>query len=393
MSDKSAGLSVIVAGGGTAGHIEPAMAVADAVTALAPHAHVTALGTERGLETTLVPERGYPLELIPPVPLPRKITADLFRLPSRVRSSVRAARAVIDATNADVIVGFGGYVALPAYLAAGRGVLRRRRRVPIVVHEANASAGIANKIGARLATRVLAAVPGSGVSLKGSAEAEIVGIPVRSSITSLDRAGLRQQAREYFGLPQDRPVLLVFGGSQGARSLNEAVSGAASALMESGIAVLHAHGPKNTLELPDGAVSQDPPYIAVPYLKRMDLAYAAADAVVCRSGAMTVAEVSAVGLPAVYVPLPHGNGEQELNARPVVAAGGGLLVSDDVLTSGYVESTVIPLLKDGPRLAEMSRAAADAGHRDAATTVAKIVLDVAGKTGPSQPGEKHIGEK
>ncbi|WP_280206012.1 glycosyltransferase, partial [Nocardia cyriacigeorgica] len=126
------------------------MAVADALRRLDPSIRVTARGTPRGLETPLVPERGYPLELIPPVPLPRKLSADLLRLPARVRASVAAARSVIDAVDADVIIGFGGYVALPAYLAAGRGALRRRRAVPVVVHEANAKAGIANKVGARV---------------------------------------------------------------------------------------------------------------------------------------------------------------------------------------------------------------------------------------------------
>ncbi|MFD1813036.1 undecaprenyldiphospho-muramoylpentapeptide beta-N-acetylglucosaminyltransferase [Rhodococcus gannanensis] len=374
-SGTSSGLSVVVAGGGTAGHIEPALAVADALRRLDPSVTVTALGTERGLETTLVPERGYPLELIPPVPLPRKPTADLLRLPGRVRASVRRTREVLDGVQADVVVGFGGYVALPAYLAAGKGVTRRRRAVPVVVHEANASAGIANKIGARLASRVLAAVPGSGVAGRGLSDAEIVGIPVRSSITGLDRAGLRAQAREHFGLPADGPVLLVTGGSQGARSLNEAVSGAAEALAAGGVSVLHAYGPKNSVRVDQHNPAA--PYVAVPYLNRMDLALAAADATVCRSGAMTVAEISAVGLPAVYVPLPHGNGEQELNARPVVAAGGGLLVADADLTSEYVAESVVPLLRDPDRLAAMGAAAAGAGHRDAADAVARIVLEVA----------------
>jgi UDP-N-acetylglucosamine--N-acetylmuramyl-(pentapeptide) pyrophosphoryl-undecaprenol N-acetylglucosamine transferase len=375
--DKST-LSVIVAGGGTAGHIEPALAVADAIKAIDDTAVVTALGTARGLETTLVPERGYPLELVPPVPLPRKPTLDLLRLPGRVRASVRRTREVLDATGADVVVGFGGYVALPAYLAAGPGLLRRRRRIPIVVHEANASAGIANKIGARRAARVLAAVAGSGVSARGRSDAEILGIPVRASITGLDRAALRAEARAHFGLPADGPVLLVFGGSQGARSLNEAVSGAAESLAAAGVAVLHAHGPKNTLDVP--ATPGGPPYVAVPYLSRMDLAYSAADAVICRSGAMTVAEVSAVGLPAVYVPLPHGNGEQELNARPVVAAGGGMIVADGDLSAGFVAETVIPLLRDPARLEDMGRRAAGAGHRSAAAEVARIVIDVAAQT-------------
>ncbi|MFF0817047.1 undecaprenyldiphospho-muramoylpentapeptide beta-N-acetylglucosaminyltransferase [Rhodococcus sp. NPDC003318] len=377
MSERgtSSGPSVVVAGGGTAGHIEPALAVADAVRRLDPSVTVTALGTERGLETTLVPGRGYSLELIPPVPLPRKPTMDLLRLPGRVRASVRRTRQVLDSVDADVIVGFGGYVALPAYLAAGRGLTRRRRAVPIVVHEANASAGIANKIGARFAARVLAAVPGSGVAARGRRDAEVVGIPVRSTITGLDRGALRAQARQEFGLPAEGPVLLVTGGSQGARSLNQAVAGAAEALASAGISVLHAHGPKNSVDVAQH--NPDAPYVAVPYLTRMDLALAAADATVCRSGAMTVAEISAVGLPAVYVPLPHGNGEQELNAKPVVAAGGGLLVADADLTSEFVADTVVPLLRDPDRLAAMAAAAAGAGHRDAADAVARIVLEVA----------------
>ncbi|MEV0250565.1 undecaprenyldiphospho-muramoylpentapeptide beta-N-acetylglucosaminyltransferase [Nocardia sp. NPDC050712] len=370
-------LSVIVAGGGTAGHIEPALAVADALRRLDESIRVTALGTERGLEKDLVPARGYPLELIPPVPLPRKLSGDLLRLPGRVRASVAATRAVIDKVDADVIVGFGGYVALPAYLAARGGLLGRRRAVPVVVHEANAKAGIANKVGARLATKVLAAVPGSGL-----AGAEVVGIPVRGAITSLDRAALRAEARAHFGLPAAGPVLLVFGGSQGARTLNEGVSGAARELTAAGISVLHAHGPKNTLTLAD--TNGDARYVAVPYLSRMDLAYAAADAVVCRSGAMTVAEVSAVGLPAVYVPLPHGNGEQELNARPVVAQGGGRIVADQDLTPDYVINEVIPLLRDPARLTEMGRAAAGAGHRDAADEVARIVAAI-GRAASSGP--------
>ena len=292
-SPAGAALSVVLAGGGTAGHVEPAMAVADALSALDPQVRITALGTKRGLETRLVPERGYHLELITPVPLPRKPSSDLARLPPRVWRAVRETRAVLDIVDADVVVGFGGYVALPAYLAALgiRGIpgLRRpKRRIPVVIHEANARAGIANRIGARTADRILSAVPDSGLR-----RAEVVGVPVRAAITALDRAALRAKAREHFGFADDARVLLVFGGSQGAVSLNRAVSEAAADLAAAGVSVLHAHGPKNTLELRTPAQG-DPPYVAVPYLDRMDLAYAAADLVICRSGAMTVAEVSAV---------------------------------------------------------------------------------------------------
>lgn len=360
-------ISVVLAGGGTAGHVEPAMAVADALTELDPQVRITALGTARGLETRLVPERGYDLQLITPVPLPRKPSADLLRLPLRVRTAVRQTRAVFDSVHVDVVIGFGGYVSVPAYLAARPGL--RRSRVPVVIHEANASAGWANRLGARSAQRVLAATPDPGLG-----DVEVVGVPVRASITSLDRAALRAQARAAFGFAEDARVLLVFGGSQGAQSINRAVSGAAGALAAKGISVLHAHGPKNTLDLPEPS---GPPYVAVPYLDRMDLAYAAADLAICRSGAMTVAEVSAIGLPAVYVPLPIGNGEQRLNALPVVDAGGGLLIDDADLSPSLIADTVASVLADADRLRQMTAAAALAGHRDAARRVAEVALEVA----------------
>ncbi|RKT56883.1 undecaprenyldiphospho-muramoylpentapeptide beta-N-acetylglucosaminyltransferase [Saccharothrix australiensis] len=362
---QQAGPCVVVAGGGTAGHIEPALALADAVMRLRPDARVVALGTERGLENKIVPARGYPLELIPPVPMPRKPSPDLLKLPLRVRESVKRTREVLDRVRADVVVGFGGYVSLPAYLAA-------RGRVPIVVHEANAKTGLANKVGAKFAERVAAAVPDSGL-----AGAEVIGIPLRQSITALDRAALRAQARAHFGLHPDAPTLLVFGGSQGARSINNAVSGAASAFAQAGVGVLHAHGPKNTVAVQ--AVPGAPAYVPVPYLERMDLAYAAADAVLCRSGAMTVAEVSAVGLPAVFVPLPIGNGEQALNAGPVVNAGGGILVPDEQLTPQWVAQNVVPLVADRARLAAMTAATLGTGHREADEVLARIVLEVIGK--------------
>jgi UDP-N-acetylglucosamine--N-acetylmuramyl-(pentapeptide) pyrophosphoryl-undecaprenol N-acetylglucosamine transferase len=356
--------SIVLAGGGTAGHIEPALAVAEAVRAADPAARVTALGTERGLEVRLVPERGVDLSLIPPVPVPRKVNRDLFTFPFRLVRALWQTRRTLKKLGADVVVGFGGYVSGPAYLAA------RSAGIPIVVHEANARTGMANRLGARLGARVLAAVPDSGLP-----RAEVVGIPVRRSLLELDRAALRAEAREFFGLDPEAPVLLVTGGSQGAASINEAVAGAAPTLQDAGIGVLHAYGRKNSVEV---AQNPDAPaYVAVPYIDRMDLALAAADMVLCRSGAMTVAEISACGLPAVYVPLPHGNGEQELNARPVVEAGGGSIVPDAELDARRVSREVVPLLRDAERLEKAGRAALQAGHRDAAARIAEIVIEEA----------------
>src|SRR5699024_9860081 len=278
-----------------------------------------------------------------PVPLPRKPDADLLRLPLRLVRAVRGAREVLRRTGADVIVGFGGYACVPMYLAGAA----TRGRVPIVVHEANARAGLANKLGDRFAVATLAAVHGSGL------DARVVGNPVRRTVSSLDRADLRAHARAEFGLDPDAPTVLVVGGSQGARSLNAAMSEVAGEFSRAGVGVLHAVGPKNIDTAPrvgPGGV----PYVAVPYLDRMDLAYAAADLVLCRSGAITVAEVSAVGLPAVFVPLPHGNGEQALNARDLVAGGAALLVDDRDLTADHLRSEGLPLVLAPGRPAPMS---------------------------------------
>jgi UDP-N-acetylglucosamine--N-acetylmuramyl-(pentapeptide) pyrophosphoryl-undecaprenol N-acetylglucosamine transferase len=266
---------------------------------------------------------------------------------------------VLDRVRAEVVVGFGGYVAVPAYLAA------RRQGLPIVVHEANARPGVANRLAARMTTHVFTAAP--GVRL---AHATAIGIPLRPAITGLDRPALRDAARQRFGLRPDGPVLMVTGGSQGARAINAAVSGAAAVLRAAGVQVLHITGPQHVVEVPDG----DPPYVVIPYVDEMQYAYAAADFVICRSGAMTCAELAAVGLPAAYVPLPLRGGEQRLNAEPVVAAGGALLVDNADLDPAWIETTLIPVLTDPERIAAMSAHASVAGGPDADVVLARHVL-------------------
>ncbi len=358
-------MRILLAGGGTAGHTSPLLATADALRRLDPEAEITCLGTPRGLENQVVPAAGYPLELIPPVPLPRRPGADLVRVPGRLRAAVRETLAVFDRVRPDVVVGYGGYVSMPAYLAA------RRRRLPLVVHEQNALPGLANRVGARLAGRVAVSFPGTPLP-----RAEYVGLPIRRMITTLDRAAMRDEARATFGLDPDRPTLLVTGGSQGARRLNQAVSGAAAALAAAGVQVLHVVGPQGEASPEPGEV----PYVVVSFVDRMDLAYAAADLVLCRAGASSVTEAAAVGLPAVFVPLPIGNGEQVLHARSVVEAGGGLMVDDQALTSAWVSDTVPGLATDPARLARMGAAAAQLIPRDADDKLAAIVASCVGGT-------------
>jgi UDP-N-acetylglucosamine--N-acetylmuramyl-(pentapeptide) pyrophosphoryl-undecaprenol N-acetylglucosamine transferase len=362
---------VILAGGGTAGHVEPALATADALRRLDPSIEITALGTASGLEARLVPARGYELALIPRVPLPRRVTPQIVAVPGRLLGAVKAVEEIIERSTASVVVGFGGYVAMPAYLAA------RRRHIPIVVHEANARPGLANRIGARLTDQVAVSFPTTLLP-----HAKHVGIPLREAVAHLDRDALRAEARASFGLDPDRPTLLVTGGSQGARRINDAVVGAAADLAAAGVQVLHHTGAGHLDAVRDALADRpqdDPPYIPLGYVDRMEMAYAAADLVLCRAGAMTCAELAAVGLAAVYVPLPHGNGEQRLNATPTVDAGGGLIINDSKLDPAAVRDIVLPLVTDAERLQAMDSAAASLGRRDADVTLAQMVIDTAAR--------------
>jgi UDP-N-acetylglucosamine--N-acetylmuramyl-(pentapeptide) pyrophosphoryl-undecaprenol N-acetylglucosamine transferase len=265
-----------------------------------------------------------------------------------------------------VVVGFGGYVSMPAYLAA------RRAKVPVVIHEGNALPGIANRFGARFCTRLVAtSFPDTRLP-----HARFIGLPIRRSISTLDRAARRAEARAHFGLEADRPTLLVTGGSQGARRINDSVSAAAADFAAAGIQVLHVMGLKGDVTLPPTS-AHAPPYVVVPFIDRMELAYAAADAVVGRSGASSVTEAAALGLPAVFVPLPIGNGEQALNAKAVVEAGGGVLVDDADFTPDWVRSEVPTLLLDPERLAGLGRAATDLIRRDADEALAQMVTEAA----------------
>jgi UDP-N-acetylglucosamine--N-acetylmuramyl-(pentapeptide) pyrophosphoryl-undecaprenol N-acetylglucosamine transferase len=366
-------MKVLLAGGGSAGHIEPALALADALRRIDPGAEITCLGTERGLETRLIPLRGYPLELIPAVPMPRSVTPKLLTVPGRLAGAVNAAAAALDRTGAQVLIGFGGYVATPAYLAA------RRRRVPIIVHEANPKPGLANRLGARFTTHVFTGHPDTQLR-----NGVYIGIPIRREIAELDRLGLGDKARAHFGLRPDLPVLLVTGGSQGARSINSAVFGAAGWLRDAGVQVLHIIGPRNGHDAPVTKKGEGEaggvPYVASPFIDRMDLAYAAADFALCRAGAMTCAELTAVGLPAAYVPLPIGNGEQRLNALPVVQHGGGMLVADDELTPEWIRDILLPVLVNIDQVADMSEAAASLGRGDADRLLAEAVIKIVAGT-------------
>jgi UDP-N-acetylglucosamine--N-acetylmuramyl-(pentapeptide) pyrophosphoryl-undecaprenol N-acetylglucosamine transferase len=352
-------MHIVLAGGGTAGHIEPALNTADEIRSRNCGDSISILGTVKGLETTLVPARGYELTLISPVPLPRRINKDLFTLPKRLHIAIYEAKQHLIETNADVVIGFGGYVALPAYFAA------KSLNIPIVVHEANAKPGLANRVGARFASKVVETVKGS------IANAIHIGLPLRYPIAHFDKAQNRSAGLGLWNLDPSRPTILVFGGSQGARVINETVAALAPELIAQGFQILHSVGKGNE----DQLVRNLPHYVTVPYIEKMEYAYGIADLVICRSGAMTVAEICAVGLPAVFVPFAIGNGEQILNAEPVVKAGGGLILENQNLNTQTLKSTIAKLQSNG--LEECAKASKSLGNPNSTKDFVDLILQVA----------------
>lgn len=365
MSATNSPMSVVLAGGGSAGHVNPLLALADCLRRRDAETVITVLGTSEGLEARLVPQRGYDLVTVPKAPFPRRPNAAALAFPRALQGSIHSAESAI--RGADAVVGFGGYVSTPAYLAA------RRQNVPIVIHEQNARPGLANRLGARMTSFV--AVTFEGTPLR---HARLIGMPLRREIAVLDRAAMRAEAMEHFGLDPARRTLLVFGGSLGAQRLNQAFAAAAPDLIRADIQVLHLTGTGKTMTVDRrGLDDHAAPYVMAPYTDRMDLAYACADVAICRSGAGTVCELAAIGLPAIYVPLPIGNGEQRLNAAGVVAAGGGLLVDDADVDPAWVRNTVLPLVNSQSRLSAMATAAASVGQRDADEALADLITSAA----------------
>jgi UDP-N-acetylglucosamine--N-acetylmuramyl-(pentapeptide) pyrophosphoryl-undecaprenol N-acetylglucosamine transferase len=353
----------LLAGGGTAGHVNPLLAVADRLRQRDADAVIQVLGTAEGLESRLVPARGYPLLLVDRVPFPRRLGRAALRFPSAFAAAVRETRRLLREQDIEVVVGFGGFVSGPAYVAAWR------ERVPIVVHEANAVPGIANRLGSLFTRRV--GVAFRGTRLRG---ARFVGMPMRAELEGLDRAATRPEALAQFDLDPVHPVLLVTGGSLGARHLNEVIAASADAIVAAGWQLLHVTGERSELAEPGLAH-----YRMLRYCDRMDLAFSAADLALARAGSATVSELSALGLGAVYVPLAIGNGEQSRNVREVATAGGAIVVADADFTEDWVRTRLVELLRDRAEVSLLAARAATVGVRDGtARTVALIDEATAG---------------
>jgi UDP-N-acetylglucosamine--N-acetylmuramyl-(pentapeptide) pyrophosphoryl-undecaprenol N-acetylglucosamine transferase len=369
--------TVFIAGGGTGGHVVPSLAVAAALRELAPDLGVEFVGTRKGLESRLVPEAGWQLHTVEAVPLARRLSPALLRVPVVIARATRQVRALLQARNAVAAVVFGGYVSVPLALAA------RRARIPLVVHEQNAVPGIANRLAARWAAAVAVTYPGQSF---GRGTTVLTGNPVRAGLDAQQVAGARATALEHFGLDSDRLTLLVFGGSQGSRRINTAlVESADRWSAPQRLQILHATGRRDAAAVTEqwarvlaGRPAGSLPLVrCVEFIDRMDLAYAAADAVVCRAGASTLAELTVLGLPSLLVPYPHATADhQSANARALQAAGGAVSVPDEQLDAARLVAEAEPLLLDAELRHRVATAAQQFGRPDAARRVAALVLDV-----------------
>lgn len=381
-------IGIVIAGGGTAGHVYPGLALADAIRRLEPGARIVFVGTSRGIERAAVPAAGYPLHLVEVVPWARTLGAKRFLAPPSLLGAVARARALLARLRPGVVVGMGGYASLPVTAAA------RTRGLRVILHEQNAIPGIANLVASRFVRRIALGFEEGRSRFPRSAEIRVTGNPVRASIARLERAAVRETARAALGLEAGRATVAFFGGSLGAARLNEAAIGLASRWRERAdvqllIAAGRAHGAEvgaRAAEIGTRALVVR----SVGFIERMELAYAAADLAVCRAGAASVAEIAAVGLPAILVPYPYArSNHQEANARALEHAGGARVILDRDASAETLGRTIEALLEGEGVLEAMAAGARSFGRPRAAEELAAWVLSLG--EGSASPGSVRRG--
>lgn len=366
-------MRVLISGGGTAGHVFPALALARRLTE-GHGAEVRFVGTTTGQEAHLVPAAGFAFAAIEARPFVRKISLRGLAAPAATLRSVGRCRPFVE--DADVVVGMGGYVSVPVAIAAARA------RRPLVLHEQNAVPGLANRTLARVAKTVALSFPEAARLLPRGVAWVVTGNPVRPEILGVqaNREALAKEALDEMDLEARRTTVVVFGGSQGALHVNRAAVDALRRLRGRGdLQVVLLTGPAHVEEMRGANDSQGDLLVrTLPFLDRMELAYAVADLVVARAGATSIAEVGVCGLPSLLVPYPYATGRhQEANARALQRAGAATVVMDDALTGELLASRIAGLVDDPERLRAMGERASAWARRDAAGALANVVMEAA----------------
>ncbi len=364
-------MKVILSGGGTGGHIYPALTIADQIKRLEPEAEIIFVGTRQGLEKDIIPRYGYPLQFIEVAGFKRSLSLDTLRSTGKLFTGLYDAYKIIEREKPDLVIGTGGYVCGPIVFMAAL------HHIPCAIQEQNAMPGVTNKILARYVRKVFLGYKEAGKYFPERAELVYTGNPIRTEILEHERA----QAIAELGLDPLKRTILVSGGSRGARSINSAMVEAELALSgRQDVQVLHATGDvnyeKHMAELKKrGGVGEN--ILVKPYLHNMPVALAAADLAVFRAGAIGLAELMAKGVPSILVPYPYATANhQEFNARAVEAKGAAKVILDKELTAESVLEVIERLLLHEQELEQMRQAAKALGKPGAAATIAKQALDL-----------------
>lgn len=365
--------TIVIAAGGTGGHIYPGLALAEALHAARPDARIEFVGTPKGLEGELIPPAGHPLHLYDMVQFAGQGWRKAI-VPLALGRATLQARSILKQAGARVAVSMGGYSGIPLIVGA------RLAGIPSLIHEPGAVPGKANLLAARFTAHLATSFPQTRFT---GVELRYVGYPLRTSITSFDRAALRPAARGSYGIDDRTAMVLVTGGSQGARSLNRLALGLAERwAARDDVRILLKAGARNH-EAVEADLARNPGRHLVElvrYIDRMDHAYAAADVAVCRAGAGTVAELAVVELPSILVPFPHDEHDEQVhNAEPLVASGGALLVRDHDATADHVGPLLEERLADRALLDAMSKGMRASARPQAAADLAAWVLELAAR--------------
>jgi UDP-N-acetylglucosamine--N-acetylmuramyl-(pentapeptide) pyrophosphoryl-undecaprenol N-acetylglucosamine transferase len=358
--------TILIAAGGTGGHLYPAIAVADAIRERHPDIRLVFVGTDR-IESREVPRAGYEFHQIN-IQAPGKSFGSLATFPFQLSKAVLDAMKLMSRERPMAMLSAGAYLSVPVGIAAWS------FHVPIALLEINSIAGTANKFLARLAQKLFVAYPESLTSFPSSirSEATVSGTPVRGSFGQEVRSSA--EARAALGLDPARPMIFVFGGSLGARAINQAMPQVARACSSRGYSVLWQTGKGNATEDLQREFANDPHVQVQEYIYDMETAYAAADLVVCRAGASSLAELARFGKPAVLVPYPHATANhQEANAKAFEAEGAAIVIRDSELNT-RLEPEILELMSAPDRLQRMSQAMKSREHADAAEQVAEWLI-------------------
>lgn len=367
-------MKVILSGGGTGGHIYPALTIADNIKLLYPDAEIVFVGTQSGLEKDIIPRYGYPLKFIEVAGFRRSLSLDTLRSTGKLFEGLYDAYKIISQENPDLVIGTGGYVCGPVVFTAAL------QGIPTCIQEQNAMPGVTNKILSRFVKKVFLGYEEAGRYFNHRAELIYTGNPIRTEILEHERS----EAYKELGLDSKKKTILVSGGSRGARSINTAMLGVELALSGRGdVQILHATGDVNYeahMEALRSKGSIGENIIIKPYLHNMPVALAAADLAIFRAGAIGLAELMAKGIPSILVPYPYATANhQEFNARAVEAQGAARVILDKELTSDKLIEAIEHLLLHSDELEKMMSAAHSLGRPKAAAVIAEQALDLIGK--------------